>query len=93
MCLCNIPNNIDKLEEGIKILPAKATIEKNSWSEKKYSGPCPSKLEHRYYFKLFALNKRVGTKSEISSINIKQLITPYIIDETILICRYKSNNI
>ncbi|MBL4653808.1 MAG: YbhB/YbcL family Raf kinase inhibitor-like protein [Flavobacteriales bacterium] len=89
----NIPNNVNKLREGVVTLPENTTVEQNSWGEEKYVGPCSSRKEHRYFFKLFALNQLLVTKSKISSINIKQLMKPYIIDEAVLIGRYQCKSI
>ena len=85
----NIPNHITKLEENIQILPNPAKLGKNSWGSENYSGPCPPSGEHRYYFKLFALNAQIKSKDKISRTNIEQLIKPYVIGETVLMGRYE----
>ena len=84
-----IPNHITKLEENIKTLPSPAKLGLNSWGSKNYSGPCPPSGEHRYYFKLFALNAQIESKDKVSRTNIEQLIKPYIIGETVLMGRYE----
>ncbi len=43
---------------------------KNTSGERRYMGPCPPDREHRYFFKLYALDTKLGlapgaTKSEI----------------------------
>jgi Raf kinase inhibitor-like YbhB/YbcL family protein len=84
----NIPENITKLEENIKILPGSAKLGKNSWGKDNYGGPCPSKGEHRYYFKLYSLDKKIESELKISRANIGELIKYHIIDEGILMGRY-----
>jgi Raf kinase inhibitor-like YbhB/YbcL family protein len=85
----NIPNHITKLEENIQTLPSPAKLGKNSWGSENYSGPCPPIGEHRYYFKLFALNAQIQSKDKVSRTNIEQLMKPYIIGETLLMGRYE----
>ena len=89
----NIPHNIIKLTENIKALPNPAKIGRNSWGNENYSGPCPPRGEHRYYFKLFALNKQLESKDKVSRTNIEQLIKPYIIGEAVLMGRYERKEI
>jgi Raf kinase inhibitor-like YbhB/YbcL family protein len=89
----NIPNHITKLEENIQTLPSPAKLGRNSWGSENYSGPCPPSGEHRYYFKLFALNAQIESKNKISRTNIEQLIKPYIIGEAVLMGRYERQNI
>jgi len=89
----NIPNHITKLEENIKTLPNSAKLGLNSWGEEKYSGPCPPEGEHRYYFRLLALNNLIKAKNKISRANIEKIIKPYIIGEAELMGRYKCKEV
>lgn len=89
----NIPNHITKLEENIQTIPNPAKLGRNSWGSKNYSGPCPPGVEHRYYFKLFAISILIESKDKVSRTNIEQLIKPYIIGEAVLMDRYEPKNI
>lgn len=85
----NIPNDIKSLPEDIIFLPNPAKFGQNSWGKEIYSGPCPPSGEHRYYFKLYALNSYIEPQDKVNRINVEQLIKPYILAETILMGRYE----
>lgn len=45
-------------------VPVGAVVGKNSFGEKEYGGPCPPASQtHRYYFKLYALDKELSLSS------------------------------
>ena len=85
----NIPNDIKKLEENIQVLPGSAEFGYNTENIKEYYGPCPPKGEHRYFFKLYALDKMLNSQQKISIENINQLIQGHILAESILIGLYR----
>lgn len=84
----NIQIGINKLEEGIKILPKAAKLGENSWKIRKYRGPCPSLGEHRYYFKLYALNKILPLIEGASKSQVENAMEHYVLDHAVLIGRY-----
>src|SRR3990167_524972 len=68
----NIPPAIHELSENLTSLPTGAHEGKNSWGNIGYGGPCPPDREHRYFFKLYALDFMLtltpnATKSQIES--------------------------
>jgi Raf kinase inhibitor-like YbhB/YbcL family protein len=87
----NIPHDINKLDEDIIFLPSPAKFGQNSWGRENYSGPCPPSGEHRYYFKLYALSGLLEPQEQVTRTNIRQLIKPYFLAETVLMGRYEKN--
>jgi hypothetical protein len=55
--LCNLPPSPPGLPEGGRPLPAGAQEGLNDWKRQGYGGPCPPIGRHRYFFKLYALDR------------------------------------
>jgi len=54
--LYNIPTSADGLVKDVRKLPGATMRGLNDWSREGYGGPCPPVGEHRYFFKLYALD-------------------------------------
>lgn len=55
--LYNIPVSIQNLPEGASAnLPTGIMEGTNNWNKTGYGGPCPPIGEHRYFFKIYALD-------------------------------------
>lgn len=50
----NIPSSINNIPENS--FPVGAVVGKNTSGDYSYDGPCPPDKEHRYFFKLYALD-------------------------------------
>lgn len=55
--LYNLPAHLTSLEEGITDLAEGSRMGVNDWLEIKYGGPCPPIGRHRYFHKIYALDK------------------------------------
>ncbi len=58
--LYNLPPESSGLAEAVARLPAGTGVGLNDWRRADYGGPCPPVGRHRYFFKLYALNKVLG---------------------------------
>lgn len=53
-----------------------------------YGGPCPPDKEHRYFFKIFALDKILDIPNESTAADLLRAMDGHIIDKAELIGRY-----
>jgi len=81
----NIPGNINELE---RTGPAEKKLEngaiqgKNDFGKTGYGGPCPPKgEEHRYFFRIFALKKKLPPESANTREAFYEMINDHVIDE------------
>jgi len=75
-----------KVEEGV--IPAGAIQGRNSSGMLGYSGPCPPYGTHRYYFKLYALSKKLKLKEGASKEELLEAMEGHIIEKATLIGLY-----
>ncbi len=84
--LFNIPATTRVIGEGST--PTGAIVGKNSSGEQEYRGPCPPDGEHRYFFKLFALDRMLELKEDTSASAIRAAMQGHILGEAELVGRY-----
>ncbi len=65
------------------------TLGKNTRGNLSYGGPCPPDTEHRYFFKLYALDITLPLQEGASRIEVEQAMDGHIIEQTELLGRYK----
>ncbi len=92
----NIPGDATELEKIIPIekhLDNKAIQGKNDFGKIGYGGPCPPKgEEHRYYFKIFALKKKIAPESANKREDFYEAIEGSVLDEAMYMGRYRLKN-
>lgn len=82
----NMPAEIAGVAEGA--LP-EGVIGRNSSGAKQYGGPCPPDREHRYFFKLFALDTILDLDANsVSQADLENAMTGHILAEAQLMGRY-----
>ena len=82
----NIPVSTKQIEEGTnpKGVPGKTT-----YGHMKYGGPCPPNGEHRYLFKLYALDQMLDLKEGATKKEVENAMKGHIIEETQLVGFYE----
>jgi hypothetical protein len=90
--LFNLPGNILKLSENvpkIEVLKNGARQGKNDFGKIGYGGPCPPGGIHRYYFKIYALDKELDSKPGITKKELLKAMEGHILAEGQLMGKYK----
>ena len=66
---------------------------KNDWSDAKYGGTCPPDGEHRYFFKLYALDKKLDLKKRARLYKVKKAMKGHILAETKIMAKLRPYNV
>jgi len=69
-------------------LPDGGTQGKNDFGNLGYGGPCPPSGVHRYFFKVYALDRELGLKSGATKAQLEAAIDGHILATAELIGRY-----
>jgi Raf kinase inhibitor-like YbhB/YbcL family protein len=86
--LYNLPSTANSLQEDIQILPSGTQVGTNSWNKKAYGGPCPPYGEHRFIFKLYALDTVLDVDPHMTSDALQQVMKGHVLAESTLLGRY-----
>ena len=89
--LYNLPPDIDGLPEHTRTdnLPTGTLEGINDFNKIGYGGPCPPTGRHRYYHKLYALDRVLPDLSEPSKDELLQTMTGHILEQAELIGTYE----
>lgn len=83
----NIPADTKAIDS--KNLPAGAKQGRNDFQKLNWGGPCPPSGIHRYFFKLYALNKQMGLSEGLTKSQLETAIKDNVIEKTELIGLYQ----
>ena len=83
----NISPEIKEIAENSAPIGAVEGI--TSFGNKGYGGPCPPSGTHRYFFKLYALDKALDLPPSAKASDIEKAMTGHILDKTELIGLYQ----
>lgn len=89
--LYNMPPGTRDLPEGVAAtaLPQGTLQGINDWQRAGYRGPCPPVGNHRYFFKLFALDAVLPNLNQPTSTMLEQAMQGHIIAKGDLVGRYQ----
>lgn len=82
----NIPPHTHKIPE--KTAPF-GVYGKNTEGKNQYTGPCPPDREHRYFFKLYALDKMLDLREGATKQEVESACREHIIARCQLMGRYE----
>ncbi len=82
----NIPPDTQEVPEGQEP-PGTHGVGTNGNQD--YFGPCPPDREHRYFFKLFALDSKMGLQGKAKKSDLERAMEGHILEKTELIGRYE----
>jgi len=82
----NIPSSTRGVEQGR--VPA-GTVGRNSWKRNDWGGPCPPSGEHRYFFKLFALDAMLDLPPNASKEQLERAMRGHLLAQSEMIGRYR----
>lgn len=86
--LYNLPPDSQGLPEAVTQLPAGTKEGLNDWKRIGYGGPCPPIGEHRYFFKLYALDTMLPDLGHPTKQQLEQAMAGHILQETALVGTY-----
>ena len=87
--LYDLPPGTTTLPEGIAASALHARDGLNDWKRTGYGGPCPPIGRHRYFFKLFALDRALGDLQRPTSAQLQRAIAGHAVAEATLIGTYE----
>jgi Raf kinase inhibitor-like YbhB/YbcL family protein len=82
----NIPATAKGLYDST--LPEGARGGLNSWKKEGYGGPCPPDKEHRYFFKLYALDTALSFPAKPTKSEVLKALEGHVLGQAELMGRY-----
>lgn len=87
--LYDLPPDSRGLSQDVSQLPAGTREGLNDWKRTGYGGPCPPVGRHRYFFKLYALDTRLGDRGPLSKADLEKAMEGHVLAETQLMGTYQ----
>jgi Raf kinase inhibitor-like YbhB/YbcL family protein len=85
----NLDPAIAGLSEGVTELPSPAGSGRNDFGRTRYGGPCPPIGNHRYMFKLYALDTILPDLGTPDKETLLRAMEGHILEKAVLIGRYQ----
>lgn len=89
----DLPPSAPGLPQDVHLhgMPGGARDGKNDWGRTGYGGPCPPVGRHRYFFKLYALDAKLGDRGPLTKAQVEQAMKGHLLASTELIGRYQKH--
>lgn len=89
--LYDLPPETVELPEGAspRALPPGAREGLNDWHRRGYGGPCPPVGRHRYFHKLYALDKILGDRGPLRKTELLEAMQGHLLGEAELVGTYQ----
>ncbi len=87
--LYNIPASTTLLAENNQNMPEGTLTGKNSWNRLTYNGPCPPDREHRYFFKLYAIDTTLPINNGMTKKEVESAINGHVVASSELMAKYQ----
>ena len=81
----NMPPSQHGIAEG---KAPQGTVGRNSWKKNSWGGPCPPDREHRYFFKVYALDRQLDIPPNSGREQLERAMEGHIIEQAQLMGRY-----
>jgi Raf kinase inhibitor-like YbhB/YbcL family protein len=82
----NIPANLSEVEEGEEPM---GTHGIGTSGNLKYNGPCPPDREHRYFFKLYALDAELELEEKSTKAQVESAMEGHVLERAELMGKYE----
>ena len=86
--LYDMPPQATGLPEGGRPLPSGTREGLNDWGRHGYGGPCPPVGRHRYFFKLYALDKVLPALARPTKAVVEQAMRGHVLAQAELVGTY-----
>ena len=89
--LYNLPADAEGLPEDASRagLPAGAAVGLNDWKRADYGGPCPPIGRHRYFHKLYALDRTLTGLTRPTKADVERAMAGHVLAEARLVGTYQ----
>lgn len=87
----NIPTSVREIAENTTSVPMQEG--RNDYGQSSYGGPKPPSGEHRYYFKLYALDDRLSLQRGVSRLQLEEAMIGHVIGEAECVGRFAAREL
>jgi Raf kinase inhibitor-like YbhB/YbcL family protein len=87
--LYNLPAASSGLKKNVQRLPEGTSEGKNDWKRTGYGGPCPPIGRHRYFFKLYALDRVLPDLDRPTKDELLAAMEGHVVEQVTLMGTYQ----